>query len=52
MEISDGLHCRACDASLGDATGDGELCGECLGVVRDLNHDLYFKDELSLEEKI
>lgn len=50
MDRVDGLHCKACDVMLNITTSDGELCSECLSVVTELNHDLYFKDEIDLEE--
>ena len=49
---TDGTRCKACDKSLGDSLRDKELCAECLNVVKELNHDLYFEDEVSIDEEI
>jgi hypothetical protein len=44
-KLTDGLHCKACNSPLDDVRGDKELCGECMGVVMDMNRDLLVIEE-------
>lgn len=44
-----GITCKACDRSLDTTECDGELCSTCLGVVHELNKDVYLDNDVSEE---
>ena len=50
-QLSDGLHCRACDAQLTEHSYDRELCNKCMEVVWGLTDDIDAPDDdlLSIE---
>lgn len=39
-KLTRGLHCKACNRSLGVSQLDPELCGTCLETVADYNKDI------------
>lgn len=44
-KLTDGLHCRACDAQLGEKAYDSELCNTCIEVVWGLLDDIEQPDD-------
>lgn len=43
--------CKGCDRLLDLMSSDGELCSMCLGVVHELNKDLYMDDMIAMEDE-